>query len=658
MSRLHRYLASTYTGPLSREGLSEAKASQLALMFPPVLQQTPQQKAVIANEIKWARQVLKRQDRVMWYLKRVRVKLAFSYAQEATPDQKPLYDQFLQKYIKADGVAFQDATVQGVGTPTWKNGIDHLMSMALPEIDAVQWNDGVPSATIMTKMNQAEHKWRETRGKHIDMSLDAEATKVMDFPDGFAWWNLNRPTCSAEAAAMGHCGNTQFAIGTILSLRQQDKRNPNLWYPVATFILHDDGYLGEMKGRNNDKPISSYHKYIVELLRHDMIEGIRGGGYQPEHNFSIHDLEDEDEKEKLLQQKPNLKGQPGFVEQYKKLKDFSKIDFSELPDELQPYDDHLHENLVLCSLVGDRDDLIREIIDHEVMPQVGQLAKLRDNLDGLEFDPKKPLHTQMTDVAIQEFWDALSTTGKNFIKQELRIGPMANRNEFLSVIHGIQHGTSRTINDLLDRAGRFTYDQIPSDLTVEKIDARIDKYLEFDYVLTTRTYNASITQIEGKRRKGEYYVTMDVDYYLSAMDSYMAYKRDYNEDLDDDYWVLDVADNGWLGDDSGDSSHTVERLKEAGLIVDGPKPSDGRYWSEYNIASYVDSKYGKYGNGDDITAANEDTVYAEHLAEEFEKLLTGARSRSGPQQDDDTMNMFPESMDFSLARLRARAGIR
>jgi len=34
-----------------------------------------------------------------------------------------------------------------------------------------------------------------------------------------------------------------------------------------------------MKGRGNDKPAPKYHPYVVELLRHHLIRGIKGGGY-------------------------------------------------------------------------------------------------------------------------------------------------------------------------------------------------------------------------------------------------------------------------------------------------------------------------------------------------------------------------------------------
>jgi hypothetical protein len=120
-----------------------------------------------------------------------------------------------------------------------------------------------------------------------------------------------------EAEAMGHCGNvpSQRPGDQILSLRRQVRRGDVIrWYPVATFILDDDGKLGEMKGRGNDKPAAKYHPYIVDLLRHHLIQGIKGGGYMPENNFSMSDL-DPQTREQVIADKPELKGLLGYYEE-------------------------------------------------------------------------------------------------------------------------------------------------------------------------------------------------------------------------------------------------------------------------------------------------------------------------------------------------------
>ena len=116
---------------------------------------------------------------------------------------------------------------------------------------------------------------------------------------------------------MGHCGNvpSQRSGDQILSLRRQVRRGDlTRWHPVAPFILDADGQLGEMKGRGNDKPAARYHPYILALLRHDMIRGIKGGGYMPENNFSMSDF-DPQTREQLIAKKPELKGLLGYYEE-------------------------------------------------------------------------------------------------------------------------------------------------------------------------------------------------------------------------------------------------------------------------------------------------------------------------------------------------------
>ena len=62
--------------------------------------------------------------------------------------------------------------------------------------------------------------------------------------------------------------------------------------PHLTFIFNN-GFLGEMKGRANDKPADRYHDYIVALLKLPIVEGVIGGGYEPENNFELDDLSEE-----------------------------------------------------------------------------------------------------------------------------------------------------------------------------------------------------------------------------------------------------------------------------------------------------------------------------------------------------------------------------
>jgi hypothetical protein len=98
---------------------------------------------------------------------------------------------------------------------------------------------------------------------------------------------------------MGHCGNSGAREGDdILSLRDPEGK------AHLTFIVND-GKLGEMKGRANSKPSKRYHPAILELLKHPEIHTIRGGGYAPERNFSLDDL-DEAQRRQIESLKPDI----------------------------------------------------------------------------------------------------------------------------------------------------------------------------------------------------------------------------------------------------------------------------------------------------------------------------------------------------------------
>lgn len=138
---------------------------------------------------------------------------------------------------------------------------------------------------ITTEISHNEQQWLKPTGNE----------KLILNLGKFKWYDL-RETCSGEEGkAMGHCGNVPSARhgDTVLSLRQtKNVGGEELHRPSLTFILRN-GYLGEMKGRANQKPKKEYHPYIVELLKLPIIKGISGGGYEPENNFSVSDLSKE-----------------------------------------------------------------------------------------------------------------------------------------------------------------------------------------------------------------------------------------------------------------------------------------------------------------------------------------------------------------------------
>jgi hypothetical protein len=178
-------------------------------------------------------------------------------------------------------------------------------------------------ATILTEQPQiARSKFNNPQYKPDNLKADSVAwhekiatqkRKVADpgrrvdlpgMPAGYYWVSLDRASCDKEAEAMGHCGNAGFKEGDIVWSMRDPKGVPHL-----TFIVNNK-MLGESKGFANNKPESKYHPHIIAFLLgqdqgSDIVQYIRGGGYKPEANFHISDLE-KGMKEQLLAKKPQL----------------------------------------------------------------------------------------------------------------------------------------------------------------------------------------------------------------------------------------------------------------------------------------------------------------------------------------------------------------
>jgi hypothetical protein len=266
-------------------------------------------KSYVNSEIGWAVRVLQKDDRVVWYLRLVKLNILKN--QIETETSGPEFQQAYQNYIESLRKKYpgdinhminqsEVVTQKGMSRPTLKQFMEHMMSLESYEIQNISFGWKLP-ASLMSELNRLEEDWTERRRREIDYdqsAIDAgEIEIVIQFNDGSQWINLKQSYCDTEAMAMGHCGNkaSYDENDTILSYRTTiEQKGRKVWVPHLTFILNQKtGMLGEMKGRGNMKPSSKYHPQIVALLKHPMIKGIIGGGYAPEDNFFIMDLSDE-----------------------------------------------------------------------------------------------------------------------------------------------------------------------------------------------------------------------------------------------------------------------------------------------------------------------------------------------------------------------------
>lgn len=277
---------------------------------------------VIDSAIYNARVVLKKEDRIVWFLRWFRLLLVEQYLGFAeinkSPESWTLSKEDTEKYFtslsnemaKKIGTSVQTVTADISNyTPEtfvsrFLNKMEHFLSLPIHAIQSYVFGYQ-PTGDVIVDFQKWEEEWQ----KEADGAFEDEDSEViLDFHNGWKWMNTNKAYCSKEADAMGHCGNSprQHSSDNLLSLRKEIKRgDTTLYKPYLTFILDSNGFLGEMKGRFNEKPEAKFHPMIVALLKQDFIKGIKGGGYLPSHNFSLNDL-DSSEKKELLAEKPEL----------------------------------------------------------------------------------------------------------------------------------------------------------------------------------------------------------------------------------------------------------------------------------------------------------------------------------------------------------------
>ena len=234
---------------------------------------------------------------------------------------------FVLKTLRASMIKFEstgeDATMAIVQVNYFIDSLEHYLSLPIPEIQNYKY-DNKTRSDVLQDFKTFEDEWKKSRVEWIDITdelKEGTITPIITYKNGYAWFDLSRPYCKMEGDAMGHCGNSAsfFKDDTVLSYRAVKKSaGTTMARPSLTFILNSDGYLGEMKGRANEKPKEKYHDAIMDLLlqkvntssrdenkKEFFIKGIRGGGYLPESNFNVNDL-NETLKNKLFSQRPEL----------------------------------------------------------------------------------------------------------------------------------------------------------------------------------------------------------------------------------------------------------------------------------------------------------------------------------------------------------------
>jgi len=231
------------------------------------------------NEILFAKNMLKRQDRAVWYLTTIKSML----------DKTPMEDEIEMVETKSK--------IQEI-----KTKLEHYLQQNIPTIQNYIFDKNKTTDQLYQELDDLERAHKSKQDTEKGVEPQKGDYKLIEYPNGFNWWFIDRPYCPEEGRSGKHCGNVAGKSATserILSFRDPANR------VYLTFILDREGSLGEMKAKGNKKPTANFHRAIVDLLLNDKIKNIKSGGYAPSENFSIFDLTPE-LQDVVFSKKPQL----------------------------------------------------------------------------------------------------------------------------------------------------------------------------------------------------------------------------------------------------------------------------------------------------------------------------------------------------------------
>ena len=143
--------------------------------------------------------------------------------------------------------------------------------------DTIRNNEG--GNQLITYLRDHPTNEKDLEGKSYKESVDfvrryfneqeKEDQVVIDYKNGFFWYNIGGTTCSIEAQRMGHCGSTtagNAAGGTMYSLRRKTSGMKISDSHVTIALKQSENTVHQIKGKQNCKPDEKYGSYIVDFL--------------------------------------------------------------------------------------------------------------------------------------------------------------------------------------------------------------------------------------------------------------------------------------------------------------------------------------------------------------------------------------------------------
>lgn len=258
--------------------------------FAKLLKIRPDASHLIRREIRWAEEVLKKEHRIIWFLRWWKILYVDDNQHKFSKD---FYKNIIKDYNKKTKGTKLTSLGLGVTTHYLKEQLQHFMDMNLNKIDRHKFRWETITELFVLFVGY-ETEWRET----LEHKLLSEKKTFLKIDKTFTWFDLEASFSEEERQAMGHCGNA--GSGTLISLRA---KKPEGWESHVTVAFEPStGHISQMKGKGNTKPVDKYHKYIVPFLLDKRIKSMTA--YSAD--FQVDDLSDR-HQELVVQEKPGLK---------------------------------------------------------------------------------------------------------------------------------------------------------------------------------------------------------------------------------------------------------------------------------------------------------------------------------------------------------------
>lgn len=272
----------------------------------------------VRSTIEWAIRVLKKNSRIVWFMRWVKMYLLQQYANRdqhlkgnAGADDFKKYLRELDKFVKQGmdkGMVLASLTPPDRLMTELEHFYTDTLQRNIPKLSEYEPGFSTPNKVLRDLENIEKEASKErsvvtTYEPHRYVTENEVKSKegwrrVLIVEDGWDWWEipshssriLSRIMSGAEGG--GHCGTCQNSRSTILVLAElAEFEGEAAIIAHLSFELGPNGNLLQMKGYKNSKPEKRYHPAIVKLLiEYDDIKGVKGGTYKPETDFKLEDL--------------------------------------------------------------------------------------------------------------------------------------------------------------------------------------------------------------------------------------------------------------------------------------------------------------------------------------------------------------------------------